>query len=50
MTSIAAYVANPTVSHIQHHHRSAEQSVASHSGIMRAYLDGFDATMAQYEK
>ena len=41
-----AYVTDPTASHIQHSHKSAEQSKASHTSSMKEYLDEFDTTMA----
>ncbi|PMD26321.1 hypothetical protein NA56DRAFT_698496 [Hyaloscypha hepaticicola] len=46
----AAYFTDTTTSHIQHRHRSAEQSVASHTANMRAYLDAFNAALATFEK
>ncbi|KAN0090445.1 hypothetical protein V8E51_019024 [Hyaloscypha variabilis] len=46
----SAYLDNPTASHIQHRHRSAQQAEASHTADMKAYLNNFDATMAKHEK
>jgi hypothetical protein len=47
---ITAYVSNPAHSHTQHRHASIQQAIATHTAAMKAYLEVFDATMAQYEQ